>query len=343
MISLPEDAEVQPFLANVTTASERAAELTRQLLMYARRQMVEFTTVDINDTILKIDPLLRRTIGEQYELVTALTEDDCFVSANVSQIEQVLTNLVVNSRDAMPEGGRILIETDIVTLDADYVRQHVGAVPGEYVLFSVSDAGAGIPNEIQDHIFEPFFTTKQLGKGTGLGLATCYGIVKQSKGNIWVYSELGQGTTFKIYLPRVRATTYCKSVSLHGHLPEGTETILLVDDEPMVRDIAVQRLRGQGYRVLEASNGPEALHIAGEWLEDIDLLVTDVVMPLMSGKELAQRLQEVRPGLKVLYMSGYTQNVILNQGILKPGFILLTKPFSTSDLLQKTREIIDGD
>lgn len=342
LMSLPEQTEVCAFLTNVSTAAERAAELTRQLLMYARREMVEFTNVDINKVIVDMDPLLRRTIGEQYELVTVLVDGPCSVSANVSQMSQVLTNLVVNARDAMPMGGRILIETSWITLDAEYAEHHIGVVPGEYVMYSVSDTGTGMTVEIRNHIFEPFYTTKEVGKGTGLGLATCYGIIKQSKGNIWVYSEPAKGTTFKVYLPRVRDAVHSEPVKLPDNLPEGTETILLVDDEPMVRDIAVGTLRRQGYRVLEAGNGAEALHMQSEWPGEIDLLVTDVVMPLMGGKELAQRLQELHPTLMVMYISGYTQNIVLQQGVLNPGVILLTKPFTAASLLQKVREALSA-
>ncbi len=337
---LPEKSDVRPFLNNVSAAAERAAELTKQLLMYARRQMVEFGIVDMNSTILNMVSLLSRTIGEQYELVLSLMNDSCCVHANASQMEQVLTNLVVNARDSMPEGGRILIETSCIFLDADYAEKHIGVVPGEYVIYSVSDSGSGMTKEIRERIFEPFYTTKEIGKGTGLGLATCYGIIKQSKGNIWVYSELGEGTIFKVYLPRVHDKARVETVLIQDNLPEGTETILLVDDEPMVRDIAARTLRTYGYRVLEASNGAEALHLQSEYPGVIDLLVTDVVMPLMGGKELAQRLQMLNPNLKVMYMSGYTQNVVLNQGILKEGIVMLIKPFNSSSLLRMVRDVL---
>ncbi len=342
MTMLPDKSDVRPFLNNVTAAAERAAELTKQLLMYARRQMVEFGVVDINSTITNMDPLLRRTIGEQYELVISLMNDSCCVHANASQMEQVLTNLVVNARDSMPEGGRILIETSCIFLDAEYAEKHIAVVPGEYVIYSVSDNGSGMTKEVRERIFEPFYTTKEIGKGTGLGLATCYGIIKQSKGNIWVYSEPGEGTIFKVYLPRVHDKARVESVLIQDNLPAGTETILLVDDEPMVRDIASRTLRNYGYRVLEASNGAEALHLQGEWPGSIDLLVTDVVMPLMGGKELAQRLQSLNPKLTVMYMSGYTQNVVLQQGVLKEGVVMLIKPFNSASLLRTVREVL-GD
>lgn len=338
--SLPDAAEERPFMNNVNAAAERAATLTSQLLMYARRQMVEFNIVDINSIILNLYPLLRRTVGEHYELVLALAEGDCHVSANSSQMEQVLTNLVVNARDAMPNGGRILIETSCVILDAEYADRHLGVTPGEYVMYSVSDNGIGMTREVRNHIFEPFFTTKEVGRGTGLGLATCYGIVKQSKGNIWVYSEPGSGTTFKVYLPRVHEKVQESPVQPIDILPSGTETVLVVDDEPMVRDIASRALRARGYRVLEASSGTEALHLQRESMAQIDLLITDVVMPLMGGKELAQHLRAVCPSLKVVYMSGYTQNVILQQGVLKPDVVLLVKPFVAQSLFDKVLEAL---
>ncbi len=354
MVSFDLKSEEVAMLSQVQGAAERAAELTRQLLMYARRQIVEFTNLDINRVIRDTCDLLRRTIGAQYELVLLLTEEACLVHSNRTQIEQVLMNLVVNAHDAMPDGGRILIETQRVRLDSDYVGRHLGVSPGEYVMFSVSDTGVGIPPELQDQIFEPFFTTKEVGKGTGLGLATCYGIVKQSQGNIYVYSEAGKGTTIKVYLPMVAGIEAGPSIVETGSAPTGSATILLVDDEPMVRDAAARILRKYGYDVLEASNGVEALNIwsgladrestagssRGVGRGKIDLLLTDIVMPMMGGKELAQRILQADPDLRVLYMSGYTQNVISQSGVLKPGIALLPKPFSSATLLQKIDEVI---
>ncbi len=337
---LPEDTEVRPFLDNVNSAAMRAAELTKQLLMYARRQMVEFSVVDINQVIMNMHPLLRRTIGEQYELITSISSKPCCVRANVSQMEQVLTNLVVNARDAMPHGGRILIETSCITLDEEYAEEHLGTIPGEYVMYSVSDTGIGMSTEVRNRIFEPFYTTKEIGKGTGLGLATCYGIVKQTKGNIWVYSEPGSGTTFKVYIPRIHDEVFIESTRLPESVAHGTETILLVDDEPMVRDIAARTLRSHGYRVLEAGNGAEALQRHSEWSGEVHLLISDVVMPIMGGKELAQRLTKLNPKLKVMYLSGYTQNIVLNQDSLKPEFVLLTKPFTSSALLTMVSQVL---
>lgn len=342
--ALPAGGEITGYLRNVLNASDRAAALTKQLLTYSRQQMVDTKNLDLNAIFLRMDPLLRRTIGEMHELVLTLQEQPWTVQANASQMEQILLNLVVNSCDAQPNGGRIVIETANVTLDAEYAAEHVGVVPGDYVEFSVSDNGAGMTRDIQARVFEPFFTTKEPGKGTGLGLATCYGIVKQSRGNIWVYSEPGHGTTFKVYLPRTHEPPIQEQEESAPAEPQsGGATILLVDDEPLVRDIAARILRGHGYSVIEASNGPDALRCQREGKLNVDLLITDVVMPTMSGKELADRIQEVLPGTKTLYVSGYTHNVILHQGILKENVHLLTKPFSSTGLLQKVREMLLPD
>jgi PAS domain S-box-containing protein len=338
-MKVADDAEMAEYLAKIGIATDRAAALTQQLLMYARRQVVEFATVNLNVIIGQLQSRWQSTLGEKYDLTLELAETLWNVNTNASQIEQVLLNLILNARDAMPAGGRIVIETANVILDRDYAAAHVGATPGEYVRLTVSDHGIGMSAEVQSRIFEPFFTTKQTNKNLGLGLATCYGIVKQSNGNIWVYSEPEMGTTFKVYLPRARQDTVEERLP-QDDLPAGTETILLVDDEPMVRDIAARILRGRGYRVLEAANGPEALHLQREWTRPIDLLLTDVIMPLMSGKELAEHLREAQPDLSVIYMSGYTQNIILQQGVLQPDVVLITKPFSSMTLLQKVREAL---
>lgn len=340
--SLPPEAEQHHFLNNVMVASERAADLTKQLLMYARRQMVEFRNVELNKVVRDVLPILQQTIGEQYELVTALTTEECYAYTNAGQIEQVLINLVVNARDAMPDGGRILLETACVLLDEDYVATHFNVVPGEYVMLAVSDTGVGMTSEVSARIFEPFFTTKEVGKGTGLGLATCYRIIKQSKGNIWVYSELEHGTTFKVYLPSVlNANEQSNVLPQQAPMPR-TATLLLVDDEPMVRDVAGRILRDNGYQVLEARNGADALQIQSEWKDEINLLITDVVMPLMGGHELEERIQRLRPHIKTLYMSGYTQNVIVQEGVLKSHIMLLTKPFTSANLLQKVHDVLEG-
>ncbi len=339
--TLPSDSAVRDLLENVGSAGQRATDLTKQLLMYARRQMVEFRSVDIGKTLLGLIPILRQTIGEQYEVVMHESGESGYAFTNAGQVEQIVMNLVINARDAMPQGGRILLETECVTLDEDYAGTHLSVAPGDYVMFSVSDTGVGMPPETVRRIFEPFFTTKEVGKGTGLGLATVYGIVRQSKGNIWVYSEPGRGTTFRVYLPRIPQVPQTPGRAPAPAAVQGKETVLLVDDEPMIRDLASRILNEQGYRVLQARNGADALQIQSESKDEIHLLITDVVMPLMGGHELAERMGRLRPNLKTLYLSGYTSNVIVQEGILKEGVQLLVKPFNASELLQKVREALN--
>jgi CheY-like chemotaxis protein len=255
----------------------------------------------------------------------------------------VIVNLAVNARDAMPNGGKLILETTNVTLGEDYAYQHTGITPGDYIMFAVSDTGTGIIDEVKAHLFEPFFTTKEKGKGTGLGLSMVYGITKQSNGHILVYSEPGLGTTFKIYLPRVeeKMTAIPRRDDI-GYMPKGDETVLLVEDEPLVRGLAIRVLREQGYNVLEAANGIEALNVAQEHAsEKIHLLLTDVIMPKMGGKELADRLKTFRPRIKVLFTSGYTDQAIVQRGLLNPDFSFLEKPFSPSGLVRQVREVLD--
>jgi CheY-like chemotaxis protein/two-component sensor histidine kinase len=299
--------------------------------------------LDLNTLLKDLDKMLRRIIGEDIELTTLLAENLGRVKIDPGQFEQIILNLAVNARDAMPSGGKLTIETANVVLDGEYARTHVSVTPGPYVRLSVSDTGGGIPLEVKEKVFEPFFTTKEKGKGTGLGLSTVYGIVKQSGGNIWVYSEPAHGTTFKIYLPRVEEDLD----TLHGRdetdfLPRGSETVLLVEDEPSVRDLALRLLNQQGYKVLEAANGEEALRVVQEHIgEKIHLLLTDVVMPQMGGKELANQLKLLRPDIKVLYTSGYTDDAIVHHGVLEPGIHFLQKPFSLKTLSHKVREVLD--
>ena len=328
----------------ILNASERASSLTRQLLAFSRKQVLQPKVLDLNLHVSNMDKMLRRMIGEDIELVTLLAKDLGRIKADPGQIEQVILNLAVNAKDAMLSGGKLTIETANVELDENYVRSHIIVTPGSYVILSVSDTGVGMTPEIKERIFEPFFTTKEKGKGTGLGLSTVYGIVHQSGGNIWVYSEPGLGTTFKIYLPRIEeGTASLRPAAVSTKPLGGSETILLVEDEEMVRKLACTVLEKNGYRVLEAPNGEEALRIAQEHsAKQIHLMITDVVMPRMSGRELADCLESVRPEMKVLYMSGYTDDAIIHHGVLDPGIAYIQKPFAPDVLALKVREVLDG-
>ena len=328
-------------LQEILTASRRAADLTRQLLAFSRKQMQSLQLLDLNFVIQDISKMLPRLIGEDIQLVVVPGPDLGSVRADPVQIEQVVMNLAANARDAMPGGGRLIIETARVHLDEAYVQHHSIVPPGDYVLLSVTDSGQGIAPEHIAHIFEPFYTTKQEGKGTGLGLATVYGIVKQSGGFIWVYSELGLGTTFKIYLPsihrRTSITPACKTAEIS---PRGCETILLVEDEAAVRQSTREFLNLSGYTVLEAANGEDALHIAREYLGPIHLMVTDVVMPHLGGAQLAEQLAAERPQMKVLFVSGYAESTILRHGVIDVSTRFLQKPFGLKTLASKIREVL---
>jgi PAS domain S-box-containing protein len=330
----------------IASASERASSLTRQLLAFSRKQMLAPRIINLNDIATENLKMLTRMIGEDIDLVMTPGKSLWSVRADAGQIEQVIMNLAVNARDAMPSGGKLTIETANITLDEEYARVHAPLHPGDYVMASISDTGGGMDAETQSHIFEPFFTTKGT-KGTGLGLSTVYGIIKQSGGYIWVYSELGRGTTFKIYLPRVPsieepAVHTVTAPARFQKVEPGTETILLVEDEANLRYLARQYLEKQGYRVIEAADGAVAMQIAVAHEGVIHLLLTDVIMPGMNGRELAQRISEIRPNVKVLYMSGYTENVIGQDGTLDAGVRLLQKPFNLRDLKSKVREVLDA-
>jgi two-component system, cell cycle sensor histidine kinase and response regulator CckA len=329
----------------IRAAGQRAASLTRQLLAFSRKQVLQPEVLDLNEVAERTGKMLRRLIGEDIELVFKLEPKLHTVLADRGQIEQVLLNLAVNSRDAMPDGGVVTVETANVELDDSYARLHHPTKPGHYVMLAFSDTGHGMDLNTKGHIFEPFFTTKEMGKGTGLGLATVYGIVKQSDGYIWVYSEPGQGATFKIYLPPTGITIPVTATdeSLAPASVHGGETILVVEDEAPLRELAADFLRACGYRVLEAGNGGDALELAATLTSSVDLLVTDVVMPGMSGRALAQRLAERIGDTKVLYLSGYTDEAIHRHGVLEPGVAFLQKPFRLADLARRAREILDNN
>ena len=336
-------AEVRTDLERIEDASERAAGLVRQLLAFSRRQVLQPKVLDLNGIVMGLDKLLRRLMDQDVEMVTVVGKDLGTIKADPGQIEQVIMNLVVNARDAMPDGGRLTVETENVELDEAYARDHVTVRPGRYVMLAVSDTGIGMSGDTIAHIFEPFYTTKESGRGTGLGLSTVYGIVKQSGGYIWVYSELSKGTTFKVYLPRVDEPAEVSAPAKHGEgLRTGTETILLVEDEAQLRDLTRSVLAARGYSVLEAGGPVEAERLAEKHGATIHLLLTDVIMPGISGRELAKRLAARFPAMRVLYMSGYTYNVIAQDGTLERGVAFLQKPFTPSTLVEKVREVLDA-
>ncbi len=339
---LAEKDPVREDLVEIEGAAKRAAVLTRQLLAFARRQVAEPRALDLNAVTLAMHKMLRRLIGEDVELVTLLADGLWAVWADPGHTEQVLVNLAVNARDAMPSGGKLTIETSNVTLDAEQAGRHAGMRPGDYVLLEVGDDGQGMTPDVLEHVFEPFFTTKERGKGTGLGLSTCYGIVKQSGGWIWVASEPGRGTTFSIYLPRLGVEAEAFAPAELGPLHGGTETILLVEDDPKVREVAVRALRDRGYRVLEAATGTEALSAAESTGDPINLLLTDVVMPHMSGRELAERVRALRPRIRVLYTSGYGEYVSVHHPEPGRSVALLPKPFDPASLARKVRDVLDS-
>jgi PAS domain S-box-containing protein len=335
----PMRADVQ----EISRAGERAATLTRQLLAFSRQQILESRVLDFNMIVSGMESLLGRLLGEDIELVIKLTPEVGRVKADPGQIEQVLSNLAVNARDAMPQGGQLTIETENVTTDQDYALQHgVVVPPGSYVLLTVSDSGVGMDEATLARIFEPFFTTKGLGRGTGLGLSTVYGVVKQSLGFVWVYSEVGRGTSFKILLPRVTEAAGTDRPEPAVASSTGTETILLAEDNAGLRKLATRVLEPAGYTVLEAATGEEALHMLEHSREPVHLLLSDVVMPGMSGRQLAERIAETRPGMKVLYMSGYTSDTIVRHGVLEARVPFLNKPFTSAALLRKVREVLDS-
>jgi nitrogen-specific signal transduction histidine kinase/ActR/RegA family two-component response regulator len=330
-------------LKQVQSAAERAASLTRQLLAFSRKQVLSPEALDLNDVVRGLEDMLRRLLGEDVELELSLEEGLGSVKADRGQLEQAILNLAVNARDAMPQGGRLSIETADLELDAEHAAHHLGVTPGPYVLLALADTGCGMDEETRSRAFEPFFTTKAPGQGTGLGLAMVYGLVQQSAGSVWLYSEPGRGTVFKIYLPRVDAAVTVPGKRMPDNVERrGTETILIVEDEDAVRMAAERILLAAGYTVVSAANGGEALELCELNSDDIDLLLADVVMPQMSGRELADRVSGLWPNLKILYMSGYSDNALVHHGVLEPGTRLLAKPFTAEDLRRKVREVLDG-
>jgi signal transduction histidine kinase len=337
------DGPAQNYVEEIRQAAERAAVLTRQLLIFSRKQTVQPKVLDLNEIVNGMDKMLRRLIGENIELNIVLGKQIGRMKADGGQVGQVLMNLVVNARDAMPNGGKLLIETQNATLDENYARIHKDVISGDYVMLAVSDTGTGMTDEVKAHMFEAFFTTKPMGKGTGLGLATCQTIVKQCGGHIGLYSEMGKGTTFKIYFPKVHQRLDLVVPSAQPEaLPRGTETVLLVEDDPSVRQLARIVLETQGYHVLQAINGQDALRVAREYTGTIRLVVTDVIMPQMGGKIMSEWLKTAYPSLKVLFTSGYTDEMVIRHGVLELGVTFLQKPYTPATLVRKVREMLDA-
>jgi len=328
-------------LSKIKVCAERAASLTSQLLAFSRKQSLRLEVLDFNEVVRNMETMIRRLIGEDVEFAVVAGGDLGRVKADPGQMEQAIMNMIVNARDAMPQGGRLMIETANVDLDEEYVERHVDATVGPHVMLAITDTGHGMDNETKSRIFEPFFTTKEPGKGTGLGLSTVYGIVKQSGGNIWVYSEPGKGTTFKIYLPRVESVEMTPKEAREVSATHGAgQLILVAEDEEPLRELFVMMLEHLGYRVRAAANGGEALMAIEEEGLTPDLLITDVIMPGISGKTLADRILRVRPGLKVLYTSGYTDDAIVHHGALDPETPFLQKPFNMKSLAAKVQEML---
>ena len=341
---LPDYSTLRREVEEIRKAGDRAAALTRQLLAFSRRQVLQPKVLDLNAVVTNMEQMFGGLIGENIERSTSLSPSLSRVKADPGQIEQVIVNLVVNARDAMPDGGRLTIATADADLSPTYAAAHPEVRPGPHVLLSVADTGHGMSDETQEHLFEPFYTTKEKGKGTGLGLATVYGIVQQSGGHLRVNSAAGRGSTFLIYLPRVEAPeggVHAADRPLPPHPSPGTETVLLAEDEEVVRRFAREILSGNGYKVLEAGNGREALLLSEANRGEIHLLLTDIIMPQMNGRELTERIRPLRPALRILYMSGYTDDAILRNAVMEDGIPFLQKPFTPEGLARKVREVLD--
>jgi CheY-like chemotaxis protein len=345
MSDLDPDSPLRKYAVEIQHASERAIGLTRQLLVFSRKQTVQPVVLDLNEVIKDLATMLRRLVDENITMTIVPGKEIGRIKADAGYVGQVLMNLVVNARDAMPNGGKLSIATSDVTLDEDHARAHTGTKPGSHVMLRVSDTGTGMTDEVKRHMFEAFFTTKPKGKGTGLGLATCQTIVQQCCGHIVVESALGKGTTFKIYFPRVEQAldTMARAIRT-GPLPRGTETLLVVEDEPSVRHLARGVLEAQGYEVLSASNGQDALHVVRDHKgSPIRLVITDVIMPLMGGKVMAEWLKTTYPGLKILFTSGYTDDAIALHGMLETGVEFLSKPYTPATLTRKVRAMLNNE
>jgi CheY-like chemotaxis protein len=334
-------SECRGELEEIRAAAEHAAALTRQLLIFSRKHISEPRLLDLNEMLVRLGKMLSRLLGEDVEVRTNVDPHLGLVFADPVQLEQVVLNLVVNARDAMPHGGRLTIETQNVLLDEEYVKRHIHVAPGHYVLFAISDTGHGMNAATQERIFEPFFTTKEAGKGTGLGLSIVYGIIKQCGGDVWVYSEVGHGTTFKVFLPQAEGRIQAVA-GPPAALPAGTETILVLEDNESVRRLTVEVLRGVGYTVLEAATPSEAREFARAHTGTIHALLADVILGQVSGREVARAIEQLRPGLKTLFMSGYSNHATVADGVLEPGLAFLPKPFTPSALTHKLRELLGG-
>ena len=337
------DNALKSNLETIRSTAERASGLTRQLLIFSRKQVVQPIDLDLNDVVKDLDKMLRLLIDENIEMTIVPGKQTGRINADSGYVGQVLMNLVVNARDAMPNGGKLTIMTNNVTLDENYARTHTGAIPGDYVMLSVRDTGTGMTDEVKARLFEAFFTTKPKGKGTGLGLATCQTIIQQSGGHIDLYSEIGKGTIFKVYFPRIKQPLDVAARPQTRRLPRGTETLLIVEDEPTVRHLARDVLEAQGYEVIRASNGQHALHVAREHKgSPIRLVITDVIMPLMDGNVMAEWLKSTYPDLKILFTSGYMDDTIANHGVLAAGIDFVPKPYTPAILTRKVREMLDA-
>jgi signal transduction histidine kinase/ActR/RegA family two-component response regulator len=330
-------------IQEISNAAERAAALTRQLLAFSRKQVLQMRAVNVNTVVMDVEKMLRRLIGEDISLSTHLNPGLALINADPGQLEQVLINLVVNARDAMPDGGALTITTDNAELTEEHGERHLGASAGKYIMLAVTDNGSGMTKEVQQRLFEPFYTTKGVGKGTGLGLATVHGIVKQSGGDVYVYSELDHGTTFKVYFPRLTKAVEAvmATAEYRTTAPRGSETVLLAEDDEALRTLGARVLGGLGYNVLVARTGAEALRIVAEHEGAIDMIATDVVMPEMNGSQLVARVLDARPGIRVLFMSGYTDDEVMRRGVIDGQTAFLQKPFTPDLLAHKVREVLD--